>query len=267
MRGNLDEATQTFFVYEVSAVTGVKSDVPGNVDFCSSKFYRREGSTGGSGGSGGDRPPEHEVNEEPESSGENHPVLMKVNATRFEFAKAFATRKTSTQTKQRMLIYIRTSLTVSLKCWNVLRDNHRCYVEEIAFRKLPAIGRCKMHLRCNDESPRCWLVVKVAVEGKAFYLMEVDTSDAAKALSTKIVVAAAAQNVEQNLAEFETRILKGSLSWPKAYFDAEFGEHNHFFIVHQTSDKPGEVSLEKIQRWAKNVYRNLLAYSHSAQST
>ncbi len=297
VRGNLDSETNTLLVYEITELTGIPTGVPSDVEFFSPKFYVPELS-GGRGGRGGDyRPPNHEVDEDQDSSGENDPVQIDGVKTKVEFAKAVNTHKTARKRKKvgssgsseggeasslvsteeqspmgdlpsaewdgldettdDMHLYVSKFESFS-KMLDLLVNNHQCKVELKAFRKLPSVGRCKMHLMRDDSTPRCWMLVRVTVSGNQFYLMEVDTSDAAKSLSTKVVMASSAKAVVERLSEIEIKLLKKSLSWPKDYFDSEFGMKGHFFIVHQASDKAGVIRQENIERWASNVYRNLL---------
>lgn len=296
VRGNLDTETNTLLVYEITELTGIPIGVPSDVEFFSPKFYVPELS-GGRGGRAGDyRPPNHEVDEDHDSSGENDPVQIDGVKTKVEFAKAVNTHKTARKRKKvgssgsseggeasslvsteeqspigdlpsaewdgldevtdDMHLYASKFESFS-KMLDDLVSNHNCRVEHVAFRKLPSVGRCKMHLMRDDSTPRCWMLVRVTIKGKCFYLMEIDTSDAAKALSTKVVLVAEVEELIEKLADIEVRLLKKSLSWPKAYFDTEFGEGRHFFIVHQASEKKGLISQETIGRWAENVYRNL----------
>ena len=298
VRGNLDTGTNTLLVYEITELTGIPTGVPSHVEFFSPKFYVPELS-GGKGGHGGDyRPPNHEVDENQDSSGENDPVQIEGVKTKVEFAKAVNTHKTakkrkkvgssgnseggeasslvSTEEQSPMGdlpsaewdgldettddIHLYASKFESFsKMLDLLVTNHQCKVELLSFRKLPSVGRCKMHLMRDDSTPRCWMLVRVTVSGNQFYLMEVDTSDAAKSLSTRVVMASSAKTVVERLSEIEIKLLKKSLSWPKDYFDDEFGSKNHFFIVHQASEKSGSIRQENIGRWANNICRHLLA--------
>ncbi|WP_237738554.1 Tn7-like element transposition protein TnsE [Idiomarina xiamenensis] len=298
VRGNLDTETNTLLVYEITELTGIPTGVPSDVEFFSPKFYVPELS-GGRGDRAGDyRPPNHEVDEDQDSSGENDPVQIDGVKTKVEFAKAVNTHKTARKRKKvgssgsseggeasslvsteeqspigdlpsaewdgldeatdDMHLYASKFESFS-KMLDLLATNHQCKVEIMAFRKLPSVGRCKMHLMWDDDStPRCWMLVRVTVSGNQFYLMEVDTSDAAKSLSTRVVMASSAKAVIERLSEIEIKLLKKSLSWPKDYFDSEFGMKGHFFIVHQASDKAGVIRQENIERWASNVNRNLV---------
>lgn len=111
----------------------------------------------------------------------------------------------------------------------------------------------------DDSTPRVWTVVKISFNQVNFYLLEVDMSDAAKPLSTKIVKAPFGNKLIEQRSEFEMRLLKNSLNWPKTYLDEICGVDNHSFIVHPKTKKAGEIAMGDIERWAANVYRNLVS--------
>ena len=80
--------------------------------------------------------------------------------------------------------------------------------------------------------------------------MEVDTSDAAKALSTTIIRASAINNFELHLYEIEKQLLKASLAWPKEHLDRLVGANNHTWLSHQKSKKGGALMTDDIGKWA-----------------
>jgi hypothetical protein len=90
-----------------------------------------------------------------------------------------------------------------------------------------------------------------------YYLLEVDTSDASKALSTKVILAKAISDIEPHLFDIEKQLLKASLSWPKQHLDKLVGMENHTWIPHQKSDKPGAITAEDIDKWAERVFMRL----------
>lgn len=135
----------------------------------------------------------------------------------------------------------------------LLEDLHGCKVIKYPLRKLPAVGKCKMHILKTDGNPRCISVAHVTAGSTAYYLLEVDTSDASKALSTKVVVASAIGDIEPHLFEIEKQLLKASLSWPKEHFDKLVGEDNHTWVPHQKSGKFLGLSKESIAQWAERV--------------
>jgi len=71
--------------------------------------------------------------------------------------------------------------------------------------------------------------VKVSFDRASFYLLEVDMSDAAKPLSIKVIKGLSGETLIEQRGEFEARLLKNSLNWPKAYLDEVCGAANHFF--------------------------------------
>jgi hypothetical protein len=98
---------------------------------------------------------------------------------------------------------------------------------------------------------------KLTVNNIDFYLLEVDTSDTNKSLSTKVFKASCIENIEKYIEEIEKRFLKSSLSWPKEYFDYLVGTSNHFWVPHQTSDNNGSLTFEDISKWANRFHIKL----------
>ncbi|MDR9983641.1 MULTISPECIES: Tn7-like element transposition protein TnsE [Gammaproteobacteria] len=139
------------------------------------------------------------------------------------------------------------------KMLDLLHEKHCCLVVKFPLRKLPAIGKCKKHLLGTDKNPRCMSVVHVTAGGAGYYLLEVDTSDASKALSTKVIRASAVGDIETHLFEIERQLLKASLSWPKEFLDKLVGEQNHTWIPHQKSDKTGALTTSEIEKWASRI--------------
>lgn len=140
----------------------------------------------------------------------------------------------------------------------LLQKKHGCQVSRYPLRKLPAVGKCKRHILANDGKPRCLSVVHVTVNKVGYYLLEVDTSDAKKALSTKVILASSIGGIEQHLCEIEKQLLKASLSWPKAYLDHLVGTDNHSWMAHQKSDKGGYLTEVDVSKWAERVRVKLL---------
>jgi len=96
-------------------------------------------------------------------------------------------------------------------------------------------------------------IAHVAAGATGYYLLEVDTSDASKALSTKVIWASVKGDIEPHLHEIEKQLLKASLSWPKEHFDKLIGADNHFWVPHQKSKKGGSLTEEDIEKWAVRV--------------
>lgn len=140
----------------------------------------------------------------------------------------------------------------------LLREQHGCEVTVYPLRKLPAIGKCKKHLLATDGNPRCLSVAYVSVGKNSYYLLEVDTSDASKALSTKVIHADKLGDIRMHLRELEIRLLKCSLSWPKEYLVELVGEDYHFGVPHQKSDRSGSLTIKDTVKWAIRTYLSII---------
>lgn len=86
----------------------------------------------------------------------------------------------------------------------------------------------------------------------------VDTTDASKALSTKVVRASVMRDIEPHLYEIEKQLLKASLSWPKEHLDKLVGADSHFRVPHQKSDKAGLLTNSEIEKWAERLFLRLI---------
>jgi len=139
----------------------------------------------------------------------------------------------------------------------LLEELHGCKVIKYPLRKLPAVGKCKMHILKTDGNPRCMAVAHVIVCSIGYYLLEVDTSDASKALSTKVIVASAIGDIEPHLFETEKQLLKAYLSWPAAHFDKLVGTDNHFWVPHQKSDRGGALTSDEVEKWGERMFVRL----------
>lgn len=144
------------------------------------------------------------------------------------------------------------------KMLELLENEHDCQVVIYKLRKLPVVGKCKKHVVEPDSEPRCMSVAHVTAGATGYYLLEVDTSDAAKALSTRVIRASAIGDIKFHLSEIEIQLLKASLSWPKEHLDMLIGEGNHFWVPHQKSDKAGVLTTDEIEKWAERIHMRLL---------
>ncbi|GAA4895882.1 hypothetical protein GCM10023333_31370 [Ferrimonas pelagia] len=137
---------------------------------------------------------------------------------------------------------------------NELEVQHGVTVVRRDLRKLPELPRCKKHLLSTDGSHRHLAVIDLDYQGMCFTLLEVDTSDADKQLSTKLLKKQGEPLAEAQLFEVEKQLLKGSLSWPKALFDQYCGKDQHRWIPHPKSKHKGVLEPDSIDAWAARVY-------------
>lgn len=143
------------------------------------------------------------------------------------------------------------------KVLELLKTQHECNVITYPLRKLPKLPRCKKHLLTTDSNPRCLAVAKITFDSVTYHVFEVDTSDADKPLSTKLLQINYLDNFELGLKELEEQLVKGSLRWPTELFNKWCGKSNHWGIPHPHSKNKGAVGLEDIERWSERLFNRL----------
>ncbi|WP_407644162.1 Tn7-like element transposition protein TnsE [Ferrimonas sediminicola] len=95
--------------------------------------------------------------------------------------------------------------------------------------------------------------IHYATTGGYFTLLEVDTSDADKQLSTKLLKHRTRPLMESQMVELEKLLLKGSLRWPVTLFDGYCGKEQHHWIPHPKSKHKGVLEPDSIGAWAARV--------------
>ena len=85
----------------------------------------------------------------------------------------------------------------------------------IHVHKLPAVNRSKLH-RTHDGNPRCIIEVQLSFQGKKFVILEIDTSDNLKPLSTLILKISDTDIWNAHFPTFRKQVVKRSLRWPTA---------------------------------------------------
>lgn len=140
-----------------------------------------------------------------------------------------------------------------------LETADKCKIISKTIQKLPKVDRCERHLLKKGE-PRCLIVVVISCNGKKFILLEVDTSDAAKSLSTKLLSLKKPAKWNKQLAELKRKLLKGSLSWPSRYLDQICNTKSHVSISHpRTKNKnKGVLAFDSVGKWADQFHRWML---------
>lgn len=143
----------------------------------------------------------------------------------------------------------------------LLESECGCKVTSNQIRKLPKIGRSGRHILKTDGSPRCLSVVTVICNGKQFHMLEVDTSDNSKSLSTKLLAVNNNTHWGEQLIELEQKLMSHSLSWPTAFLDFIFGVEGHKSISHPqtSSENKGLLEPDSVGKWTKRVQSWMLS--------
>lgn len=133
-----------------------------------------------------------------------------------------------------------------------LEEQYGCKIISKEIRKLPKVGRSERHLLKKEGLPRCMAVAVIQCNGQQFHILEVDTSDGAKALSTKLMVLKEPEKWLVHLVELERLLIKGSLSWPNDHFHVLCGDKHHS-IPHPQVKNLGQGSFDSssIEAWGK----------------
>jgi len=151
--------------------------------------------------------------------------------------------------------------TCFFKMTHLLEEKYGCSVFRFPLRKLPRVPRCKKHLLTTDSNPRCLAVILVTVSGEIFHILEVDTSDADKPISTKLLILKPTSSLERDLTRLEEELVRGSLRWPSKLLDQMCGKKNHHGIPHPKSGHKGELDSKSIEGWADRFYSRILGAS------
>ena len=136
-----------------------------------------------------------------------------------------------------------------------LIGNYECVPVLKSIVPLPKVGRCKKHLLLND-NPRCIAIICLSTGGKTVCLLEVDTSDADKALSTQVLIVNDLAGWGTNVERIQQELVQASLRWPKELLDEICGKQRHKGVNHPQAPKgnKGVLDPESIAGWAGRVY-------------
>jgi len=136
----------------------------------------------------------------------------------------------------------------------ILVEHYHCVIIHQEICSLQRVGKSKLH-RLSDTTPRVIKTIHLNVRGKVIILLEVDTSDGLKMVSTRLVKVFNHSSWEKHFSLIRKGIVENSISWPIKLFDGIFGKKNHIGIhhpKHQGADA-GNIPLESIEGWASRV--------------
>ncbi|BCS88431.1 hypothetical protein PSDVSF_16730 [Pseudodesulfovibrio sediminis] len=88
------------------------------------------------------------------------------------------------------------------------------------------------------------------------HLLEVDTSDADKAISTQVLVVRDLRRWKADFEVLKRELIQDSLNWPKKYLCDLCGKERHCGVNHPQAPKGsrGVLDPESIAGWAARVY-------------
>lgn len=107
---------------------------------------------------------------------------------------------------------------------------------ELEVKSLPQVPRCSYHMMMDQNIHRCYLMARFRLEdGRERYLLEIDTSDNRKRLSTRIVIFRSEANARDCIDRILKEAVKSSLRWPTM---------PSFLAVAHTKTKPSQDGYE-----------------------
>lgn len=157
---------------------------------------------------------------------------------------------------------------------NRLHVRHGWLIEEKEIFELKKVGRSRLHNMKGTKIPRqvkSVLLKKSDASGSDFVirLLELDTSDGVKAISTKILQEPDFQIWQEQLETFKSELVKNSLSWPNDTLNQVCGSRNkNKSLVHQRQNAPSSGNLwsDEIDNWARRANAEMSKVSLSVSS-
>jgi hypothetical protein len=133
----------------------------------------------------------------------------------------------------------------------VLKFKHKCRIFHEETLPLPRVGRSKQHLLENG-TQRAIKAVRLRYKLIDAVLLEVDTSDGIKMLSTKVIFGSDARDWIEHFTNIRKGVVAKSISWPNELLDGLFGENCHIGINHPKHQgaEAGNIPVESIESWA-----------------
>jgi hypothetical protein len=120
-------------------------------------------------------------------------------------------------------------------------------------RPLPAVPRCRGYIMEGGQ-PRYYLLAHFRLpSGSERYLLEIDTSDNQKRLSTRVLEFDTGLDAQKAIAGILRSTVKGSLRWPRTMAKCCTRLHS----VHHPKEMDVGVDLPKIRSWKQRIYRKL----------
>lgn len=137
----------------------------------------------------------------------------------------------------------------------LLQSEHQCTLYESITHELMKVGRSECH-RIGDNKLRTIKFVHLVQKEKDFLLIELDTSDRIKSISTKLIHLTT-DDWKIYLDDIKKHLVAKSLSWPNILFDDVFGIYSHTHIVHPRFSTQGSDSSESVNNWAVRIMNGL----------
>lgn len=261
--GWMDKVNGNYHVYEILGISNIPSSLPKNVEFFSEEFKvgtKRGGIGGGAkqiGSSDGNT-----IDDQQEADIDTRSKMIDIPTTSFSFANPIETRRlvkkrvpgtqgdeaeehdelveqglstdeaiidgTACQADFSGLdddsdvleLYMQRFEAFKLLIRRLSEQPNIYCTEKLHF--LPAVGRSRLH-RTIDGNKRSVLEVRVKTDSSQFVILEIDTSDNSKPVSTLLIGIEDIDSWSAEIDEVLRIIVKRSLRWPKISYLQKYG--------------------------------------------
>lgn len=90
-------------------------------------------------------------------------------------------------------------------------------------------------------------------------LLEMDTSDGIKMLSTKVIYDSNASDWIDHFSQIRKGVVAKSISWPNDVFDRIFGKNQHLGVHHpkHQGSQAGNIPADALESWASRIASSL----------
>ncbi|WP_227430303.1 Tn7-like element transposition protein TnsE [Psychrobacter sp. I-STPA6b] len=261
--GWLDKKTNNYYVYEILGISNIPSSLSQKVQFYSDKFkVGKKGSTKSNSAKPIGSKDSDTIDDQQEPNIDTKLKKIEIPTTSFSFANAIETRKVIKKrvsgTKGLEAEEYEELVELDLSADEAIVDGTACqadfsgldddsdvlelYMQRFeAFKLLikrlskhpaiecterlhflPAVGRSRLH-RTIDGNKRSILEVRVKTDTSQFVILEIDTSDNSKPVSTLIIKVDDINTWNEHIDEVLKIIVKRSLRWPKINYLKKFG--------------------------------------------
>jgi hypothetical protein len=140
----------------------------------------------------------------------------------------------------------------------ILEQKYSCNVFDAKTVELPKVGRSRKHLLANGHQ-RVIKTVKVQTSNVTVRLLEIDTSDGEKMISTKILYGAGNKDWTEDFKAIREGVVSGGLSWPSILLDELYGSKGHKGTNHPKHQgaQAGNIPVDALESWAERVFADI----------
>ncbi|MDC5517593.1 Tn7-like element transposition protein TnsE [Acinetobacter baumannii] len=260
--GYFDAENKEYTVFEITDLHNIKTSLPRQICYESPKFKsgKTSGSNGGSSGLGQDND-EPSVDDDVEADSNSKTTQVKIPQTSLNFADPSETKKVVRKKTRRgssgqhdateyeelgvgtdestvngngpkgefngldddsevISLYMQRFDAFKVLIEQLASKHDLTYQEKLYY--LPKVGRSRLH-NTLDGNRRCLLDIQISIHNQRYAILEIDTTDNLRPLSTLILQIHDVAIWNSNFNEIIRKIVKNSLRWPSMETLENFG--------------------------------------------